>query len=115
MIIGTKSKLGRSPGANPLGSGCSARHCILLRHNCHNLKGLFSVFFAFMIFRPEGPGKFSTRVYPQLAFGSQIGSFGRVKTGRSKPGLADPRLSSPAGIPIEEGKHRQDWHLLEAT
>ncbi len=63
MIIGTKSKLGRSPGANPLGSGCSARHCILLRHNCHNLKGLFSVFFAFTMFRPEGPG----RQHPGLA------------------------------------------------
>jgi hypothetical protein len=50
MIIGTKSKLGRSLGANPLGSGCPARHCILLRHNCHNLKGLFSAFFAFYNF-----------------------------------------------------------------
>jgi hypothetical protein len=52
MIIGTKSKLVRSPGANPLGSGCSARHCILLRHNCHNLKGLFSVFLHFITLQP---------------------------------------------------------------
>ena len=39
-----KELVGPFTGANAVGSGFSARHCILIRHNCHNLKGLFSVF-----------------------------------------------------------------------
>ena len=38
-----------------------------------------------------------------------------VKTARLRLGLADPRFSSPSGIPIEAGRHKQDSHLLGAT
>lgn len=43
-----KELVRRLLGANPLGSGCPTRHCILLRHNCHNLKGLFFSLFCIL-------------------------------------------------------------------